>query len=395
VNNLAHPAAQGPHGEEWAQLLEELFDGIILDVPKAEQKASMAYLKSPIALVRAARKPDPGFKQEMIVFGEADDYERAWRCLRDAPVAPMQKDAAQDILRYAMQRNQPLRGEESTRSVAVELAGNVFESHEWREALAETAVESAVAETSVSKRLNLLLLIARSFKSPSAFRAALDLLSEQTLADAIPGATPEDLKFVISVAASFQIRSIYPTLDSTGLARQADLESLQSHAQSYRELVLQEGKVGRHATTVAKSSVVETVADRKIKARAFLDQDVDWARAIASTAGSLYGIVSTDRLPVLYWWRLARCVRLTYAPALMQLLAHLRNEAARDLVLPPDLSTEMLLALIDSSGEPSFPELYGYVTSFLAASSADRESVYSELPAQTQLRIGAACSALT
>ena len=395
VNNLAHPAAQGPHGEEWAQLLEELFDGIKLDVPKAEQKASMAYLKSPIALVRVARKPDSRVNQGMIIFGEADDYERAWRCLRDAPVAPMQKETAQHILRYAMQRNQPLRGEESTRSVAVELAGKVFESHEWREALAETAVESAAAETSVSKRLNLLLLIARSFKSPSAFRAALDLLSEQTLADAIPGATPEDLKFVISVAASFQIRSIYPTLDSTGLARQADLESLQSHAQSYREIVLQEGKVGRHATTVANGSVVATVADRKIKARAFLDQDVDWARAIASTAETLYGIVSIERLPVLYWWRLARCVRLTFAPPLMRLLARLRNEAACELVLPPDLSTEMLMALIESAGEPTFPELYGYVTSFLTASSADRESVYSDLPAQAQLRIGAACSALS
>lgn len=395
TRDLAPFLAVNAHGRNWAGQLVKFVTAAASKFPPGQREQVLQYSRSQILVGVYAKQPANRSEADRPIMMEADDYKRAWLCLRDAPDAPMQMEAALDILRQAIERDPPLLRGGSTRSAAIDLICELFSEHKWCHAMAEAALEALRAETSLAKRIDYSLALAKGLKSVAALRSTMSLLTTESLGEAIPGASPEDLKLIISAAAVFQIKSLYQTVDSTQLGTaDEEVAVVQRHAQSYRRFILREGSTDRVSSLGLRLANQNQLEKVQQEASAFVADDVQWARDIAAAVEAVVGMLQGEQFPVQHWWPLARCARITRSPQLVKALVQLGRSPFQGRIIPNDVVSEVIMVLHDSVGSPSLPEVVGAVESFLFVSDPKASSAAAELPARLQLQIASIGNAL-
>ncbi|VGO13487.1 hypothetical protein PDESU_02044 [Pontiella desulfatans] len=383
VKKFTHSMVKGPGGAKWADLCDELIDGAEPEAPPEEWHLFEAYCKHWSSLVRELHTRQNTGESVPFVVLDSEDYELFFLCMRDGPDLVEQKVGALKLFKQIFVENPEfIIGSGSSRVAILEMVGEVFADHPWKEAFAEAFLEVAEAESSIYGRVKFMLLAASSLRSATVLRGICDLLTDKNLAECILGATKDDLAFAIRVGTVFQFRSLYPTIDSENMEASEDLALLQKQAHAYRMYVLNEVQIDG----------IEELA--WTSAQAFKEGS-KWAQYFASAAEVCLQDASPAKIPIPYWWRIARCARLTGSPHLLQLLCRLRNACAPNTPIPPEVEHEVLSVLVDYVETPQFPELYGYVHSFRVGPSESGDDSHNRFLAEIPLRLSRACDSLT
>ena len=376
LGQLAHPAAKAQHGDEWANILLRYLDGVEPDVEPEEREEALVYLRTPITFALAARHPEREPDRMLIVRKE--EFERAWLCLRDSPMADDQEETAVDLLDMLMEADIALPGSHSSRAMAIDAASKVFENHPWQGTLADAALRHINTEDCITKRLNWALKIAAGLRSVAALRFALDTLLPQRVSNAFQSGNVKDIALAVSVSAAFQLRSLYRAADMPGIADDDDtIADLQRCAQAYRG--------------VCSADVGYPL--RRRRSELFLDAHVNWARDVAECIQFLGVDITIQELPLPYWTRIIRVARLSRNPAPLDTIARLWHTHGGDSVLPDDLKQETIACLCDYGKLPTFAGAYGSVSQLLLASGDTHAQLAMAQRAPSEIQ--EACGALS
>lgn len=382
IKEYTHSMVIGPGGAKWADLCNALIDGIEPEAPPEEWLQLEKYCKTWTSLIHELHTPEDKEGSAPFLITESKDYERFLLCMRDGPDPAEQKTGAQWLVKQVFTEDPEIMGSETSRTAILKAVGKVFADHPWKQALADAFLEVAEAEPSIAQRFNLMILAAVSLKSASILRGACNLLTDRSIAECMPGATKVDLAFAIQAGSAFQFRSLYPTTDSDKIAESEELSSLQKQAWAYRTLVLDEEQ--RNGTEDHLWTSAQAFAE-----------GLKWAHNFATAAEACLADVTPANIPIPYWWRIARCARLTGSTHLLQLLCRLRNACEPATLISPEIEREILSILIASAESPQFPELYGYAQAFLIGKRPACDGSYASLLTELPLRLSNVCSMLT